>query len=82
MRFCEGQVTKDLPYFCFWLGYNDKDAGTPCLPNFESKGLSLTWYECYLDIGTMTTEAVPHPFTKGLFYPSDILGQNGISTQG
>ena len=54
------------------------------LLNFESKvlGLSVTWYECYLDIGTMTTEGVPHPFTKGPFYPSDIFGQNGISTQG
>ncbi len=31
-------------------------------------GLSLTWYQCYLDIGTMTIEAAPHPITNGPFY--------------
>ncbi len=29
----------------------------------ESKvlGLSLTYYKCFLDIGTMTIESAPHP---------------------
>ena len=27
-------------------------------------GLSLTCCKCYLDIGTMTTESVPHPLHK------------------
>ncbi len=33
------------------------------LSNFESKVLVLSWtcYKCYLDIGTMTIESVPHP---------------------
>ncbi len=32
----------------------------------ESKGvgLSLTCYKCFLDIGTMTIESVPHPFLQ------------------
>ncbi len=32
------------------------------LCNGKVLGLSLTCYNCYLDIGTMTIESVPHPF--------------------
>ncbi len=31
------------------------------LPNFL--GLSLTYYKCFLDIGTMTIESAPHPWS-------------------
>ncbi len=47
-----------------------KDAGAPSLEcsltkfwKAESKvlGLSLTYYNCFLDIGTVTIESAPHP---------------------
>ena len=35
--------------------------GTICGVKKKVLGLSLTCYKCYLDIGTMTIESVPHP---------------------
>ena len=69
----EMQLLKDLGHS--WLGYGK--SGIPewlwkCTKSSDSVrdhslseskvlGLSLTCYRCFLDIGTITIESVPHP---------------------
>ncbi len=59
--------SKDLGHF--WLGYIRMLGHlhlSAHLPNFESKvlGLSLTYYKCCLDIGTVPIESAPHPLSS------------------
>ena len=69
---------KDLGHF--WLGYIRMLGHLQLsahLPNFDHLlserkvlGLSLTCYNWFLDIGTMTIESTPHP---SIAYSSDLL---------
>ncbi len=64
------EMTKDLGHF--WSGYTrmlvylQLIVHLPILERLKSKvmGLILTCCKCHLDIGTMTTENVPHSFYK------------------